>query len=137
MLQRLGRTRSAKGDSARVAGPAGLEGTDGAGAPAEAALKAAGVVLVVPLVSSGELIGLLNLGPRLSERGYSGDDRRLLAALAGYTAPAMRVGQLVRQQQAEARNRERIEQELKVAQLIQKQFLPKRVTDLPSWKVDA
>jgi serine phosphatase RsbU (regulator of sigma subunit) len=105
--------------------------------PALAALKGAGIVLVVPLVSSGELIGLLNLGPRLSERGYSGDDRRLLAALAGYAAPAMRVGQLVRQQQAEARDRERIEQELKVAQLIQQQFLPKSVPDLPSWHVAA
>jgi serine phosphatase RsbU (regulator of sigma subunit) len=105
--------------------------------PALAELKAAGVVLVVPLVSSGELIGLLNLGPRLSERGYSADDRRLLSALAGYAAPAMRVGQLVRQQQAEARDRERIEQELKVAQLIQQQFLPKSLPDLPSWHVAA
>ena len=105
--------------------------------PALAMLKKAGIVLVVPLVSSGELIGLLNLGPRLSERGYSGDDRRLLGALAGYAAPAMRVGQLVRQQQAEARNRERIEQELKVAQLIQQQFLPKSLPDLPSWHVAA
>jgi serine phosphatase RsbU (regulator of sigma subunit) len=105
--------------------------------PALATLKAAGIVLVVPLVSSGELIGLLNLGPRLSERGYSGDDRRLLSALAGYAAPAMRVGQLVRQQQAEARDRERIEQELKIAQLIQQQFLPKSLPDLPSWHVAA
>jgi serine phosphatase RsbU (regulator of sigma subunit) len=105
--------------------------------PALAELKAAGIVLVIPLVSSGELIGLLNLGPRLSERGYSGDDRRLLSALAGYAAPAMRVGQLVRQQQAEARDRERIEQELKVAQLIQQQFLPKSLPDLPSWHVAA
>jgi serine phosphatase RsbU (regulator of sigma subunit) len=105
--------------------------------PALAGLRAAGVVMVVPLISSGTLIGLLNLGPRLSERGYSGEDRRLLGALAGYAAPAMRVGQLVRQQQAEARNRERIEQELKVAQLIQQQFLPKAVPDLPSWHVAA
>ena len=49
----------------------------------------------------------------------------------------MRVGQLVRQQEAEARNRERIEQELKIAQLIQQQFLPKTVPDLPSWHVAA
>jgi serine phosphatase RsbU (regulator of sigma subunit) len=105
--------------------------------PALALLRAAGIVLVIPLISSGTLIGLLNLGPRLSERGYSGEDRRLLGALAGYAAPAMRVGQLVRQQQVEARNRERIEQELKVAQLIQQQFLPKSVPDLPSWHVAA
>jgi serine phosphatase RsbU (regulator of sigma subunit) len=105
--------------------------------PALKAMQAAGVVLVVPLISSGSLVGLLSLGPRMSERGYSSDDLRLLNALAGYAAPAMRVGQLVRQQQAEARNRERIEQELKVAQLIQQQFLPKSLPELPSWHVAA
>ncbi len=105
--------------------------------PALDTLKAAGVSLVVPLISSGNLIGLVNLGPRLSERDYSSEDRRLLNALAGYASPALRVGQLVRQQQAEARNRERIEQELKIAQIIQQQFLPKSVPDLPSWHVAA
>jgi serine phosphatase RsbU (regulator of sigma subunit) len=49
----------------------------------------------------------------------------------------MRVGQLVRQQENEARQRERIEQELKVAQLIQQQFLPKSVPDLPTWHLAA
>jgi len=105
--------------------------------PALKELQAAGVVLVVPLISSGSLVGLLSLGPRMSERGYSSDDLRLLNSLAGYAAPAMRVGQLVRQQEAEARNRERIEQELKVAQLIQQQFLPKSLPELPSWHVAA
>ena len=105
--------------------------------PALAAMKDAGVVLTVPLISSGSLIGVISLGPRLSERDYSSEDRRLLNALAGYAAPAMRVGQLVRQQEAEARNRERIEQELKIAQIIQQQFLPKTVPDLPSWHVAA
>jgi serine phosphatase RsbU (regulator of sigma subunit) len=105
--------------------------------PALASLKEAGVVLVVPLISSGSLVGLLSLGPRRSERGYSTDDLRLLNSLAGYAAPAMRVGQLVRQQQAEARQRERIDQELKIAQIIQQQFLPKSLPDLPSWHVAA
>ncbi len=105
--------------------------------PALQALQEAGVVLVVPLISSGSLVGLLSLGPRRSERGYSTDDLRLLNSLAGYAAPAMRVGQLVRQQQAEARQRERIEQELKIAQIIQQQFLPKNLPDLPSWHVAA
>lgn len=105
--------------------------------PALATMRDAGVVLTVPLISSGSLIGLISLGPRLSERDYSTEDRRLLNALAGHAAPAMRVGQLVRQQEAEARNRERIEQELKIAQIIQQQFLPKTVPDLPSWHVAA
>src|SRR3984957_6415711 len=105
--------------------------------PALKSLQEAGVVLVVPLISSGSLVGLLSLGPRRSERGYSTDDLRLLTSLAGYAAPAMRVGQLVRQQQAEARQRERLDQELKIAQLIQQQFLPKELPDLPSWHVAA
>ena len=37
--------------------------------PALTALQAAGVVLLVPLISSGSLVGLLSLGPRRSERG--------------------------------------------------------------------
>ena len=105
--------------------------------PALRQLKAANAKLVVPLVTQGELIGLLSLGPRLSERDYSGDDRRLLDTLAGYAAPAVRVGQLVREQEAELVTRERIEQELRVAQLIQQQFLPKRVPDLPGWHLAA
>ena len=105
--------------------------------PALKALQDAGVVLVVPLINSGNLVGLLSLGPRRSERGYSTDDLRLLNSLAGLAAPAMRVGQLVKQQQAEARQRERIDQELKIAQLIQQQFLPKELPDLPSWHVAA
>lgn len=105
--------------------------------PALEALRAAGVRLVVPLVSQGELIGLLNLGPRLSEQEYSGDDRRLLDNLAAQAAPALRVGQLVREQEAEARTRERLEQELHVAQLIQQNFLPKELPHLPGWGVAA
>jgi serine phosphatase RsbU (regulator of sigma subunit)/anti-sigma regulatory factor (Ser/Thr protein kinase) len=98
-------------------------------------LDAAGVRLVAPLVSRGELIGLINLGPRLSEQDYSTDDRRLLDNLASQATPAVRVAQLVRQQQAEALARERIEQELRVARLIQHSLLPKTVPSLPGWQV--
>jgi serine phosphatase RsbU (regulator of sigma subunit)/anti-sigma regulatory factor (Ser/Thr protein kinase) len=105
--------------------------------PALAAMRAAGVKLAVPLVSQGELIGVLNLGPRRSEQEYSSDDRKLLDNLAAQAAPALRVGQLVRQQQAEARTRERFEQELEVARLIQQNFLPKQLPDLPGWQVAA
>ncbi len=105
--------------------------------PALQQLRDAGVALVVPLVTQGELIGTLNLGPRLSEQEYSTDDRRLLATLAAQAAPAIRVAQLVREQAAEAAERERYEQELKVAQLIQQQFLPRELPRLPEWQVAA
>lgn len=105
--------------------------------PSLQALRDAGVSLVVPLVTQGELIGTLNLGPRLSEQDYSSDDKRLLATLAAQAAPAIRVAQLVREQAAEAAERERYEQELKVAQLIQQQFLPRELPELPEWQVAA
>ncbi|MDF2967017.1 MAG: hypothetical protein K0Q93_795 [Nocardioidaceae bacterium] len=105
--------------------------------PGVTALKAAGVKLAVPLVSQGELIGVLNLGPRRSEQEYSTDDRKLLDNLAAQAAPALRVGQLVRQQEAEARTRQRFEQELEVARLIQQNFLPKQLPELPGWQIAA
>ncbi len=105
--------------------------------PALAKMREAGVKLLVPLVSQGELIGLLNLGPRLSQQEYSADDRKLLSDLATQTAPAVRVAQLVRQQQQEAKERERIEQELKVARLIQQTLLPKTLPEIPGYEVAA
>ena len=105
--------------------------------PAVTELREAGMQLVVPLVTHGELVGLLSLGPRLSEQEYSREDRKLLDDLAGYAAPAVRVAQLVRQQKAEVQERSRLEQELKVATLIQQQFLPKELPHLPGWDVAA
>ncbi len=105
--------------------------------PAVRAMRATDVKLVVPLVSQGELIGLLNLGPRLSQQEYSADDRKLLSDLSTQTAPAVRVAQLVRQQQQEAQERERIEQELRIARLIQQTLLPKTLPELPGYDVAA
>lgn len=122
-----------------------FQGADGAvdidalelDSPALRELKAAGVKLAVPLVSQGELIGVLSLGRRLSEQDYSSDDRKLLDNLAAQAAPALRVGQLVREQQAEAARRQRFEQELEVARLIQQNFLPKQLPDLQGWQMAA
>lgn len=98
-------------------------------------LKAAGVKLTIPLVSQGELVGLINLGGRLSEQDYSSYDKGLLNSLATQAAPALRVAQLVLEQQAQARERERIEQELHIARIIQQTLLPKELPDLPDWQL--
>jgi serine phosphatase RsbU (regulator of sigma subunit)/anti-sigma regulatory factor (Ser/Thr protein kinase) len=100
-------------------------------------LRDLGVRVIVPLVSQGDLIGALYLGPRRSDQGYSSDDRRLLATLATQAAPAIRVAQLVQEQAAELRARERIDEELRVATLIQQQFLPRDLPSLPDWQVAA
>ena len=119
-----------------TSGPVAIDSID-LDSPALRTMRAAGVKLVVPLISQGELLGLLNLGPRLSDQEYSGDDRRLLERLSTQAAPALRVAQLVREQELEVRSHERVEQELRVAQLIQQQFLPKKLPDLPGWQVAA
>lgn len=43
----------------------------------------------------------------------------------------------MREQEAQARKRERLEGELEVARLIQQNFLPKQLPDLPGWQVAA
>ena len=105
--------------------------------PALQDMKASGIRLAVPLVSQGELIGILNLGPRLSQQEYSSDDRSLLSNLASQATPALRVAQLVRQQQEEAEERQRIEQELQVARLIQHTLLPKSLPQVDGWHLAA
>jgi serine phosphatase RsbU (regulator of sigma subunit)/anti-sigma regulatory factor (Ser/Thr protein kinase) len=60
-----------------------------------------------------------------------------LNTLATQAAPALRVAQLARQQQIEARERERMEQELRVARVIQQTLLPKSLPELFGWRVDA
>jgi serine phosphatase RsbU (regulator of sigma subunit) len=100
-------------------------------------LREQGVDITVPLVSQGEFIGLLNLGPRLSGRPYSSDDLKLLDGLADHAAPAIRVALLVRVHESELRDRERLENEMHVAQLIQQQFLPKQLPELTGWQIEA
>ena len=105
--------------------------------PAVTAMRQAGIKLVVPLVSQGELIGLINLGQRLSDQEYSSDDHRLMRDLATQAAPALRIAQLVQQQKLEATERERIAQELRVARLIQQTLLPQALPTLGGWSVSA
>ena len=98
-------------------------------------LKKNQVEIGLPFVSQGELIGLLTLGPLPDEQKYTRDDRRLLNTLAAQAAPALRVAQLVQEQQMQVRQRERIEQELRTAQEIQHTFLPKEVPALLGWQL--
>ena len=105
--------------------------------PALAQLRDADIRLLIPLVNQGELVGMLQLGARLSDQEYTSDDLRLLGNLAPQAAAALRVAQLAYQQQIEARRRERIEQELRVAGIIQQTLLPKQVPTIQGWQFSA
>jgi serine phosphatase RsbU (regulator of sigma subunit) len=101
------------------------------------AFRNVNVTLTVPLVSQGELVGMLNLGPRLSETDYSTEDLRFLAKLSDQAAAAVRLALLVREHESTMRERERMENEMHVAQLIQQQFLPKELPRMEGWDVHA
>jgi serine phosphatase RsbU (regulator of sigma subunit) len=98
-------------------------------------LKTRAMEIVVPLASQGELLGLLTLGPHLKGEEYTHEERSMLDTLAPQVAPALRVAQLVQEQQKQVRERERIEQELRMAQAIQHAFLPKDVPVLRGWQL--
>lgn len=105
------------------------------GSPALSAMHASNVVLILPIVNRGELIGWINLGPRRSEQEYSADDRFLLNNLAAQAGPALRVAQWVIEREEEAQTRERLNQELRIARVIQETLLPKEVPQLPGWQM--
>jgi serine phosphatase RsbU (regulator of sigma subunit)/anti-sigma regulatory factor (Ser/Thr protein kinase) len=105
--------------------------------PALDELRAQGMRLVAPLVSQGELMGVLSIGPRRSEQDYSSDDRKLLANFAAQAAPALRVAQLARAQEIEAEARGRLEQELKVARVVQETLLPREIPQPAGWAMAA
>ena len=91
--------------------------------------------LLLPLTSQGELIGLLVVGPHLKRYSYTREERTMLDTLAQQVAPALRIAQVVQEQQAQVRERERIEQELRTARFIQRSLLPKEVPALPGWQI--
>lgn len=98
-------------------------------------LKSQRAQLLFPLASQGELIGLLILGPDLKGDKYTSEQRVMIGDLIPRVSHALRVAQLVQEQQAQVRERERIEQELRTARTIQHTFLPKDVPALPGWQI--
>lgn len=91
--------------------------------------------LLLPLTSQGELLGLLLLGPHVRGQAYTPRERSLLASLVSQVAPALQVAQMVREQQAQVREHERIEQELRTARTIQQSLLPARLPASPGWQL--
>lgn len=86
---------------------------------------------LVPFVGRGtQLVGILLLGERLSEEPYSGEDRRLLSAVAGQAALALQNIRLAEQiaERLEAERRTAVELEL--AREVQNRLLPRRAPPL-------
>ena len=85
----------------------------------------------VPLQNRrADLIGLLVLGPRLSEEPYSRDDRKLLASVAGQAGLALE-SLLLAEEMAERIDAERrAAQEMTIAGEVQRRLLPQKAASL-------
>jgi serine phosphatase RsbU (regulator of sigma subunit)/anti-sigma regulatory factor (Ser/Thr protein kinase) len=103
--------------------------------PIASVLRTAGMRLALPLVSQGNLEGVLALTARLGARPYSDDVREMLVALAVSAAPALAATRIAHQHDIEARARERVEHELQTARRIQESLLPKQTPELAGWRL--
>jgi sigma-B regulation protein RsbU (phosphoserine phosphatase) len=72
----------------------------------------------------GRLVGLLALGPRLSEEPYSGEDRRLLASVAGQAGMALEHFRLAEDMATKLEAERRTEREMEIAREVQTRLLP-------------
>ncbi|MNS41592.1 Phosphoserine phosphatase RsbU [compost metagenome] len=75
----------------------------------------------VPLQVGDEVVGLLILGPKLSDQEYTSDDRQLLGAIRGTLASAIKRATLLEDKLF----KDRMEQELKRAREVQEAMLPR------------
>ncbi len=93
-------------------------------------------VMAIPLVSEGGVLGVLVVGSKEARAGtepFAPQDVRLLELFALQVTVALEYARLARQ----SLDRDRLQRELEVAATIQGHLLPRRVDDLPGFRVEA
>ncbi len=102
-----------------------------AGAEEKQTLDAINAEVILPLPGRERLMGLMTLGPKLSEQPYSPSDLRLLQSVATQTGLALEVSELVHSLASEAAQRERMHREIEIAREVQERLFPQTVPELP------
>ncbi|HMA32930.1 MAG TPA: GAF domain-containing SpoIIE family protein phosphatase, partial [Chloroflexia bacterium] len=92
-----------------------------------------GVGVVLPLVTGGDLVGVLLLGRKRDQAGFLREELDVLEAIAGQAALALRNAQLL----VGRAEQERLRSELDIARTIQRNLLPARLPDLPGLEIAA
>lgn len=80
--------------------------------------------LVLPLPGRSSLVGIMSLGPKLSEEPYSPMDRRLLQSVALQTGLSIENSHLIHALAEEAADRDRRNREMEIAQEVQERLFP-------------
>ncbi len=102
-----------------------------AGADEKHTLDAVNAEVLLPLPGREKLMGLMTLGPKLSEEPYSPSDLRLLQSVGTQTGLALEVSELAHSLAREAAQRERMNREMEIAREVQERLFPQVIPDLP------
>lgn len=81
------------------------------------------ISLTIPMISQGELVGMLNLGKKQNEEDFSADDLDILTQASNQIALAL---QNLRLQSAYI-DKKRMDKELEMARVIQKRLMPQEI----------
>lgn len=90
-------------------------------------LKAMNAQLLLPVGTKQKLLGVLSLGPKLSEEPYSRSDVRLLRSVALHTGMAIENSRLTKAVATEIAQREKMTREMEIAREVQERLFPQRL----------
>lgn len=94
-------------------------------------LRRVNAELLLPLSGRERLMGLMTLGPKLSEQPYTPTDLRVLQSLAAQTGLALEISELALSLAREAAHRERINREIEIAREVQQRLFPQKLPQIP------
>ncbi len=94
-----------------------------------------GAEVLLALPGRERLMGVMALGPKLSEAAYSKSDLQLLQTLANQTGMALEISELAHSLAREAGERERANRELEIAREVQERLFPQSMPVLPGGSI--
>ncbi len=111
--------------------PASWVNQDG-GVPAEerGVLESLGTQILLPLAARGNLLGMISLGPKLSEQPYSRTDLRLLRNVAAQAGLALENCRLTSEIVRETAQRARLNREIEIAREVQERLFPQQIPNV-------
>ncbi len=95
-----------------------------------ATLRSVHAELLLPLPGRDKLMGLMTLGPKMSEQPYTPTDLRVLQSLAAQTGLALEFSELALSLAKEAAHRERNNREIEIARDVQQRLFPQRLPQM-------
>lgn len=95
-----------------------------------ATLRSVHAELLLPLPGRDKLMGLMTLGPKMSEQPYTPTDLRVLQSLAAQTGLALEFSELALSLAKEAAHRERNNREIEIARDVQQRLFPQKLPQM-------